>query len=284
MNRSIRRYTVGAVVVALGLAACSSESSTGPGLSVPTADIDRGIATDVGEAIGTSIDLMVGDEVATGASGSVVPAQPGVSLAVQGNASVNCGGPDAAGWFTCEATNWRGLSVTRQVRFWEATSPALRWDAAKTDSVNHRRTVSGSFTSNANPAKTFWFNHADTATMVVKRGSTPVQHVWSGTGARHDSTSTMRNGATHMYHHTALDTVTAVTFNMPRSQYPWPQSGTVVHNLTTLFTAQSGARTYSRTLTRRAQVTFNGTQSVTLKVGELTCTLDLQTHAVSGCK
>jgi hypothetical protein len=284
MNRSIRRYTVGAVVLALGMAACSSESSTGPGLSVPTADIDRGIATDVGEAIGTSVDLMVLDEAATGASASVLTPAPGASLAVQGSASANCSGPDASGWFTCDATTWRGLSVTRQVRFWEGTNHALRWDAARTDSVNHRRTVSGSSTANGNPARTVWFNHADTATMVVKRGATTVQHVWTGTGARRDSASTVRGDATHQYHYTAFDTATAVTFNLPRSQYPWPQSGTVVHNVTTLFTAQSGARTYSKTLTRRAEVTFNGTRTVTLKVGELTCTLDLQTHAVSGCK
>jgi hypothetical protein len=70
---------------------------------------------------------------------------------------------------------------------------------------------------------------------------------------------------------------------MPRSQYVWPLSGSIVHNVTALVTVQSGTRSYSRTVTRRAEVIFNGTPNVTLDIGALTCDLDLETHAVTNC-
>ncbi|MBX6331383.1 MAG: hypothetical protein IRY91_06030 [Gemmatimonadaceae bacterium] len=277
MNRRTVSYSMAAAVLVFGLAACSSDS-TGPSFSVPDAEVEQSVAADAGEAIATSVDLMTGDEQADGASASVVGPDAGFNAV-----TVSCSGPDGDGWFTCEKTRWNGLDVVRQRRFWEGTDFGLGWDPAATDSVNHRRTVTGSFTPAWNPAKTYWVNRADTATMVVDRSGSPVLHVWTGTGVRADSTTYTAANGSRAFHYTAYDTATAVAFAMPRSTYPWPQSGTLVHTITALVTAESGMRHYERTVTRRAVVTFNGTQTVPLEVGELTCTLDLATHAISGC-
>lgn len=285
MQRRIFVSSIGVAALAFGLAACGSDSSTGPGLTIPDSEITAGVAADAGDAVATSIDQMNAEESSEGASGSLVAA-PGVSASVYGGAnaaSTTCGDPDADGWITCQTTTWRGLALTRQIRFWEGSAYGLWWDSTKTDSVNHRATLTGSFSPALDPAKTVWVNRADTATMVVDRSASPVLHVWTRAGTRADSARYTTENVTRDFQYTAFDTATAVAFAMPRSQYPWPRSGTVVHDITTHFTATRGAGTYTRTVTHRVVVTFDGTQTATLQVGALTCSLDLATHQVSGC-
>lgn len=286
MQRRTFASSIGVAALAFGLAACSGDSSTGPGLTVPDAEITAGVATDAGDAVATSVDQMNAEEASYGASGSLVAA-PAVSASVSAStastASTTCGDPAADGWITCSTTTWRGLALTRQIRFWEGTSYGLWWDSTRTDSVNHRATLTGSFDPALDPAKTVWVDRADTASMVVDRSATLVRHIWTRVGTRADSARYTTANVTRDFHYTAFDTATAVTFAMPRSQYPWPQSGTVVHDITTHFTATRGTGTYSRTVTHRVVVTFDGTQTATLQIGALTCSLDLATHDVSGC-
>lgn len=283
MRGSLHR-SIGAALLACAVAACSTDVSTGPGLGVTDREIDQGIAADAGDAVAASVDLMLADESASGASGSLVLA-PGASADVASSAvTITCGGPDDGGWFTCDRTTWRGLDVTRQIRFWEGTSFGTGWDPAATDSVNHRVTVEGSFSPALAPAKTVWVHRADTASMVVDRSGDPVLHVWDRVGVRTDSATYVTAGTTRAFHYTAHDTASAVAFAMPRADHPWPLSGTVAHAITTLFTATDGRHDISRTVTRRAMVTFNGTSTVTLDVGDLTCRLDLATHEVSNCQ
>lgn len=280
MHRNIFSCTAGVALLAIGLAACSSDAVVSPDLTLPDSEVNQSMASDVGDAMATSVDLMAADEDSYASAER--SSAPGVNAAIAGDVTVQCSGPDNDGWFTCDKTTWRGLDLLRQKRFWEGTSFGLGFDA-RTDSVNHRRTLSGSFTPAWNTSRTVWVNRADTATMHVRRAVTPVQHAWDGTGQRHDSTMYIRTSRTRVFHYTAYDTVTAVTFDMPRSQYVWPLSGSIVHNVTALVTVQSGTRSYSRTVTRRAEVIFNGTPNVTLDIGDLTCDLDLETHAVTNC-
>jgi len=286
MNRSMLTGALGATVLALGVAACSG-SSTGPGLTVSNTEITQAITSDAGDAIASSVDFMVSDEAAAGASASLVSGAPGVSAdvgpAVQAStASANCTGPDGSGWYTCQDTTFRQLAVTRMIRFWEGTNYGLWW-SANTDSVNYIATIGGSYTQGWVPFRTVWVGRADTASMVVNRAASPVQHIWNRLGYRQDSTLVVNANVTKTWHYTAYDTASAVTFDMPRSQYLWPQSGTIVHNMTVLFTAHSATQSFTKTVQRRAEVTFNGTQDVTLQVGGVTCTLDLMTHQVSNC-
>ena len=282
MKRSILSISIGAAALAFGLGACSSDT-TAPGLQVSDQEIAAGIANDAGDAIATSVDLMTSDAQQDGASASLVLGS-GVSGSVSGatSASVECSGPDGDGWYTCSATTWRGLDLTRMIRFWDGTSPALSFTSA-TDSVNHIHTLTGSYVQGWFPNRTVWVNNADTATLNVNRSGSPVQHIWDGVGVRADSTRFVSAQRTRTWHYTAYDTASAVTFDLPRSTNPWPMSGSVVHNLTVHFTAQSDTRSFDKTVARRVMVTFNGTSMVTLQVGGLTCTLDLETHQVSAC-
>jgi len=274
-----RRLTAFTAIAALvGAFACSSDSATSPGQPVPDSEIDQAIASDVGESFADAVGQFDENESfeASLSGGSS-------TFAAQGDAgtlsrTVTCGGPDGDGWYGCIAYTERGLTITRQVRFWSGGALALGWDAATTDSVNHRWTRTGTVNSAVKQGKVRKLDDADTASMVVERGTT-VLHVWNGAGARIDSSSYTVHGVTRLFAYTAHDTAAALAFTVPRSQHPYPASGSISRNLELHFTAGG----FDKTITRSAKVTFDGTSVAELQVGDLTCDLDLATWVVSNC-
>lgn len=275
-----------AVLLAAALAACGDQgtSPVAPSASSDvnaTAQITADVAHDAGEASATLNDTFGASESASGASSSREDASEGLLFSTA--PSTNCAGPDASGFFTCTTAQENGFTVNRAIRYWSGGSIALRYIEASTDSVNHRWTLTGSHvttdTSNGTTTRTMKANRADTATMKVVRGSTPA-HVWSSVGVRHDTTTATDSKGTRRYVVTASDTAVAVTYLLPRKTNPWPLSGSVTHDIQTVWTGVNGATT---TTTRRAVVTFNGTQTATVQVGALVCALDLKTHVASGC-
>jgi len=281
MHPTYRVLCMGAAAMIAGLAACSSDGTTSPDQLVADSAITNGIANDVGDAMATSVDLMTSDEQSDSVNGSLGVPAPGLTMDVNRSVDTNCSGPDGDGWFTCTST-WHGLSLTNMKRFWDGTTVALGFTDA-TDSVNHIHALTGSYTQGWFPFRTVWVDRHDTANLSIDRGSTPVTHVWNRVGDRQDSTMFVGQDVTRHWHYLAYDTATNVTFDMPRSQYLWPVSGSIVHNVTVHFEADRATRTQTKTVTRRAMITFNGTADVTLQVGGLTCTLDLETHEVSDC-
>ncbi len=278
------------LLLAAALAACG-ESGTSPvapstGTATPdaatTAQISVDVARDAGDASATLNETFASSEAASGASGSLASAGAGLSFATA--PSTACSGPDASGFYTCTKTQENDFSVTRSYRYWSGGSFALKYSEATTDSVNHRWTLTGSHvvtdTANGGTTRTVKASRADTSTMQVVRGTTP-QHVWSGVGVRTDTSTVADKNGTRSYVVVAFDTAKGVAYAQPRKSNPWPLAGSVTHNLRTVYTGAKGATT---TTTRRAVVTFNGTQTATITVGGLTCSLDLKTHQASGCK
>ncbi len=275
MLRGARLRMVALSAVALGAAACSRDSGTGPTLQVSDAQVSRDVAIDAGDAIAGTADIIVSSEGAYGGGFQFSVGNASVASALD----VNCAGPNSTGWFTCAATTERGLSVTRAIRFWNGTSYGLGFSAA-TDSVNHALNASG--TVSPTPNKTIWVKRADSLSMKVGRGTNPTR-TWVGTGKVGDSSKVAENGQTRVYHHTVTNVVSNVVFNIPRSSNPYPASGSISHDAVSVLNATDGTHATTRTVTRHAVVTFNGTANVVLVVGELTCALNLATHAVTDC-
>jgi hypothetical protein len=174
-----------AMAALLGVVACSSDSALGSGGPVATSEIDQTIASDAGERIASDVSQFqenesFDDNMSSGSS-TFMAGRIGADLDASSR-TVTCRGPDAEGWFGCVAYTSRGLTITRQVRFWSGGSFALGWSPTQTDSVNHRWTRTGSFESILKPGKMISINEADTGSMIVTHGS-PVLHAW--TGARH---------------------------------------------------------------------------------------------------
>jgi hypothetical protein len=273
--------TATAMAALLGTAACSSDSAVDPGTSVANSEIDQTVASDVGESFAGSVSQFQENESfqenMSAGSSTFLAGRSGAGLGTESR-TVTCGGPDAGGWFGCVAYTSRGLTITRQVRFWSGGSYALGWSPTLTDSVNHRWTRAGTFESSVKPGKMFSINEADTGSMVVTHG-TPTLHTWNGAGIAHDSSSYVVSSVTRIFAYTAADTAAALTFTLPRSANPYPTSGSISRNLSVHLTAGG----FDKTVTRFAKATFDGSSVAVLQVGALTCSLDLTTGVVSGC-
>ena len=279
-RRSTSLATLAAIAALVGVVACSSDSSVAPGSTVADSEIDQTVAGDVGESFAGNVgQFQENESFQANMSSGASTFMSGRAGAVSGAESrtVTCGGPDAQGWFGCIAYTARGLTITRQVRFWSGGSYALGWSPA-TDSVNHRWTRTGAFESAVKPGKMLSINEAATASVVVTH-ATPVLHSWNGAAVVHDSSTYAVNNVTRVFSYVAADTAAALTFTLPHSANPYPSSGSLSRNLTLHVTAGS----FDKTVTRFAKVTFDGSSVAVLQVGALTCSLDLVTGAVSGC-
>lgn len=281
-----RRFTTLATIVAMGAIvgalACSSDSTVAPGNTVADTEIDQTVASDVGESFADNVGQFQENESfeenLSGGSSTFLAGRSGASAGTDAR-TVTCGGPDSNGWFSCIAYTARGLTITRQLRFWSGGNYALGWGTGSViDSVNHRWTRTGAFESAVKPGKMFSINEADTGSMVVTHGA-PVLHTWNGAGVVHDSSTYAVNNVTRVFSYVAADTVSSLTFTLPHSANPYPSSGSLSRNLTLHITAGG----FDKTVTRYAKVTFEGSSIAVLQVGALTCSLDLVTGAVSGC-
>ena len=281
-----RRFTTLATVIAVGAivgaVACSSDASVAPGNPVAESEIDQTVASDVGASFADNVgQYQENESFEEGLRGGSSTFMAGLSGAGSGPRSrtVTCGGPDSSGWYSCIAYTARGLTITRELRFWSGGSYALGWGTGSViDSTNHRWTKSGTFESAVKPGKMLSINESAAASMVVTH-STPALHTWNGAASANDSSTYSVNNLTRIFAYTAADTAAALTFTMPRSANPYPASGSISRNLTLHVTA--GA--FDKTMTRFAKVTFDGSTIAVLQVGALTCSLDLVTGVVSGC-
>jgi len=245
-----------ALAALTSMTACSADSTLDSGGAVPTSEIDQTVASDVGESFAANVSLFQENESfqenLSGGSSTFMAGRSGADLGAESR-TVTCDGPDADGWFGCIAYTSRGLTITRQIRFWDGGSLALGWSPTLTDSVNHRWSRTGTFESVLKPGKMFSINEADTASMVVTR-AVPVLHTWNGAGVAHDSSTYQVNGVTRIFAYAAADTAAALTFTMPRSANPYPTSGSISRHLSLHITAGG----FDKTVTRDATVTFDG--------------------------
>ena len=190
-----------AVAVLASLSACSADTSLDSGGAVPASEIDQTVASDVGESFAANVSLFQENESfqenLSGGSSTFMAGRSGADLGAESR-TVTCDGPDADGWFGCIAYTSRGLTITRQIRFWNGGSLALGWSPTLTDSVNHRWSRTGTFASVLKPGKMFSINEADSASMVVTR-AVPVLHTWIGAGVAHDSSTYQVNGVTRIF-------------------------------------------------------------------------------------
>ncbi|HSM35914.1 MAG TPA: hypothetical protein VK837_05885 [Longimicrobiales bacterium] len=99
---------------------------------------------------------------------------------------------------------------------------------------------------------------------------------WNGAGetavsrSRHSDADGDRS-----YDMNASSLMEDVVVGLPRSEHPWPLSGTVTHSIEATWVGPDGERTRSRTVT----ITFDGTQFAELTVDGETFELDLDARA-----
>jgi hypothetical protein len=251
----------------LGLAACKEGTSPTAALfndSTVTADV----AASSGDALATSIETMLGNEVA-----AAMPA-PGAGFDLFGT---------------------RGLGVNRARSCYDGTGAVVAACSpmasvrmiVTTATINGSRTDTASVTGGA----TVIFSGAvhrsatDTLTRVFTAG-TETSRVHSGLQTSHDTTTFSSGAVSRTHDEAATDSVRGVTWNLPRASNPFPVAGYIVRVDTVHATFVSATRSDSRTVTRLVKITFppDAQGNVTLTINGRTCTLNLVTHRVTNCQ
>jgi hypothetical protein len=247
----------------LGLAACAKDSAA-PASLIDDAQVTADVASDAGDAIATDVQTMLANEVF-----AALPT-PGISFDLFG-------------------TNGNTFSFTRTRTCYDAAhAEVANCSPATTRTIVIHVTLDGSrtgvFLSGAvhrlrDLTITRNFDTAVPATEVSRT------HDGVGTSADTLTYANATTGVTRVRDEAAVDSVVAVTWNLPHATNPWPVSGAMIRNVSLHVTADSPTGHDARDETRRVEVDYpaDAQGNVVLHINDQTCTLNLVTHAVTGC-
>ncbi|GAC1478155.1 MAG: hypothetical protein NVS1B4_21650 [Gemmatimonadaceae bacterium] len=268
MPLAVKLYGVARIASVLIAGGCVGATAPAPS---EEALVRRGIAADVGEAIASAV-------APKGAVGA------GSAAALVGLADPQAAGAacvrGSSGWFSCPPFVVGGITVRRSFRYWRGTAVASSLSAA-IDSITRTRAIVGSFTRGS--GKQVWIDRVDTLT-VHMIPQAKVRTI-DGAGRRTDSSLSVAHGTTTHLAHVARDTVYGLTIARDRVAQPWPLAGTVISAMITTARVSDakGERRYEN-LAHRVVVAFSGARVVPLRVGDVSCALDLQSHHVFNCR
>jgi hypothetical protein len=278
-----RSLLVGAPMLALALAACSSDS-TSP-LQITSADVDQAAVISASDATAEDVNVftasdmtMSGGAVANvfggGASMSLVPMSATAPSYAWTFSSSSCTYSATTGRFTCAPITSGGLTLNRDYAFFDANNQAQSaYDAASTDSANFHVSVTGVHTA-LTGADTV--NRDRNFTVSGLLGA-ETSRTWNGTGTRNDHGERDGTDAKRNYATNDQVTVANVVVNLPRSSNPWPVSGTITRHITGTASVSRNGVTKSFSVDRTVTITFNGTQTANVTVNGNAYTLDLST-------
>lgn len=238
------------------LAACSKDT-TSPSL-INQATLTTDVASSAGDAIATDVAGMGLAEAGVGLAAPVMPAPQTDSLT----------------WsFTRTCFDSTGTSVTCGTA--AVRKVATHWSFAgfRDDTAENGAVFTGTVKRAAYDTLTRNFT-----------GTTEVSRTHEGNSAGSDTSSFVGPNVTRTYDEAGTDSVDAVVFNVPRSQFPYPASGSIIRNVSIHATFVSATTSQTTDVTKRVEVTFNGTIVATLKIDGKTCDLNLSTHRVSNCQ
>lgn len=266
---------VGLAAIAVVFAACS-ESVTAPEAvqqvsSVVSAQANQDVVTSAAATIAGTITSLSADEAAAGISVA------GLSL-VPGDALRESGGGGSESGTTTFGDKTETKSVSRSFQFFDAAGNRMTaFVRGTTASVrvllttDIRRTMDSTYVA---------ASHSRSDHMLS--GLLGDRRVWNGTGSSADTTSHRDGTSMRTYTGTAADTIVAVTFMANRELNRYPLSGTAIRvvNYVKTFT---GRETGTMTVNRRVVVTFNGTNMAVMRVGNVTCSLNLDTRKAENC-
>jgi hypothetical protein len=282
MNRSLLSYSLGTVLLTFGVAACSSDS-TSPARSVTQAQEQADVATAAGDATGEDVEVMYATYA--NASGAYASEAAAVSPARGFHASVAAGdewqlgapcpyNADSGRHECSTVTNGHGLSLDRSYAFFDGTTPQESFDASTTTSINFQVSLFGTVTSSAWTATV---NRDRNLTVAAGSNGWSVSRIWNGSGEGSLSVDSDEGSVSRSYHLNSSTTITDVTVAEPRSENPWPLSGSVTYVFDGTRTRE-GTRTVSTTVSYTATITFNGTSTVPLDMGTSQFCVDLATR------
>ncbi len=258
--RTVNLLRLSAAAGLVLLAACSKDT-TSPSL-INQATLTTDVASSSGDAIALDVTALMGAET----SASLAPAAGPAAAAMAG---------DSVSWtFTKTCYDSTGTSVTCGTAAVRKVVTHVTFAGFVNDTAENGATFSGTFLRTAN----------DTLFRIFTSGI-ETSRVHDGVATGNDTTTFVGPNVTRTHDDSAIDSVEAVTFAVPRTLADfWPISGTIVRNVNVHATYKTATETQTTDITKRVEVDFNGTANVTLKIDNKTCNLNLATHQVSNCQ
>lgn len=263
MKPSIR---YGALICAVILGACSSET-TGPDAQTPLLNAD--LAVVLADATGEDVDIMREPVFFTSMGPSAGPGSGDLSPA-------NCVYNPLTQRLACVPVTRRELLITRSYMFWDANNVVQQaYDALLTAKANINTTIVGEHEGERWSASIDRFRDMTVTGLVGEE----TQRTWNGNGEDHLSRSRHTEAGDRTYNIDCTLEVVNVVIQLPNgSGDRFPISGTITRSCTVTF---EGGPRGGQTVERTAVVTFNGTQTATLTVGDKTFDIDLKTRGRS---
>lgn len=269
---------------ALVAAACSDSNSPDVSSSFD-GTVTADLAPAAGEAVAADVDFFraasateAGASFALSADGSGSSALVAPSGGANAWISSSCVYNSTTQYFDCPPLSRGGrthtvsygvfnLAGASQTAYDPVTTASIRFIVKDTGAVQW--TFNGSTFSDTSSR-----NRDHTVSLL--QGDPDTVRAWNGTGTTKIKASA-QGQITRLYNYVSNDTITNVRFRMPRLVNPYPLTGTIVNNFTITRTV-SGTDTQTRTTTRRVVVTFNGTATATMTIGDEIYNLNLDTH------
>ncbi|HEY5062225.1 MAG TPA: hypothetical protein VII52_11860 [Gemmatimonadaceae bacterium] len=295
MNRIL---IVGGVVSALALSACSSDVNSPATLQLSANDSLQAVSLSASDATAEDVDVMSAAEASIdGSATAPTPTydrfQTGLGASMSTTAAVgdsirfafwsfagSCTYSSATARFTCPDVVKNGLTLSRSAAFTDASGTAMsHYNDTTTATANFQITVSGVHPTMLG-ADTISRKRNMTTTGLLGHETT---RTWNGTGTRSDGGYAQDTAKVRTYHTSDTVTFSSVVVKLPRSQNPWPLSGTITRQISGTGGVVAGTTTRTFSVTKTVTITFNGTRLVPMMVGNVAFTLDLYTgKAVKG--
>jgi hypothetical protein len=256
--KALIRY--GALTCAVILGACSD--ATGPDTDTPLLDSDLALA--VADGVGEDVDIMR-EPV------NFQTMSPGTAPGFGDMSPANCVFNPLSGRLVCVPVTRRELVITRSYKFWDANEVVQEaYDAQLTAKANLNTTIVGEHDGESWSASVDRFRDMTVTGLL----GTETQRTWNGTGEDHLSRSRHTESGERTYTIDCTLQVVNVVVPVPNGTGDrFPISGTITRSCTVTF---DGGERDGQSVQRTAVVTFNGTQTATLTVGDKTFDIDLK--------
>jgi hypothetical protein len=175
-----------------------------------------------------------------------------------------CTFSDATGRVTCPEFTKHDLTVNISFAFTDVAGNAQSaFDTVTTNSVNVQTAVNGTKVredDDDDDVVTSTVSHTSDRTVSgLAKGST--QRTVNGTAKAHESTSGTRDGVAFTAVRDAADTTSGLVIPIVDGRPTIPSAGKVIRRMTVTITPEGGTEV---TKTRREEVTFNGTNTISV--------------------
>jgi hypothetical protein len=255
---------------AIGMAACSSDSTT-----APQAPQSPDLTSLMGEM---SLSNM------SSAAATVAPAAGALLSATPAMTPAACAYSSSAGAFICPAVTVNGLTYTRSYKLYDAAGHLQSHPDANTAAIETISSVKGTVTvSNSTVASPSTFTVDRTEDMTLSGINTGI-HVLNGHAASTLSGTVVTNSNTIYHSTTETEDVSNLVLPKPKSGKHVPESGTITIDATTKF-GPNAQQTITSTV--HEVITFIGNDRATITVttgfGTFSCTIDFAQPGQRAC-